>query len=99
MKFRKNGLRASNGSSNWQLIYPYLIHINILSICVVSPKAAKASEATVTIVITFKNNFEGFFTKMLRDCGLYYKHITIVNDDSESSASDAPNCGITYEHN
>jgi hypothetical protein len=29
-------------------------------------------------------------------CGLYYKYITIVNDDS---VSDAPNCGITYERN
>ncbi len=49
------------GSRNLQLIYPNLIHIKILSICVVSPKAAKASEATVTIVITFKNNFEFFY--------------------------------------
>jgi hypothetical protein len=27
--------------------------------------------------------------------GMYYKHITIVNDDS---VGDAPNCGITNEH-
>ncbi len=27
-------------------------------------------------------------------CGLYYKHIAIVNDNS---VSDAPNCGFTYD--
>jgi hypothetical protein len=29
--------------------------------------------------------------------GLYYKHITIVNDDSRLY-NDAPSCGITYDH-
>ncbi len=31
-------------------------------------------------------------------CGLYYKTATIVNDPSIVIRSDAPSCGITYDH-
>ncbi len=34
--------------------------------------------------------------KRTNSCGLYCKHVTIVNDDS---VSDVPNCDVTYKRN
>jgi hypothetical protein len=30
-------------------------------------------------------------------CGLYYKDVSIVNDDSQVVKSNAPSCGVTYD--
>jgi hypothetical protein len=44
-------------------------------------------------VLQAKNVYE------IQTCGLHHKHIMIINDALESSVSDAPNCGITYDRN
>jgi hypothetical protein len=55
--------------------------------------APKASVDVLSLTATLK---VGHTLKYI--CGIYYKNITIVNDTSKVISSNAPSCGIAYNH-